>query len=433
MRHWILLLIGIIYSALMPGKLVADNSGIFPSDTLYLCQGEPFTLSGTFPGGVGPYTFLWNTGDTTASILIIPIQGVTNYFLSISDATGSVISDTVEVMAMPECVWPGDTDGDGIVNNRDVLSLGLAFDTQGMIRPDAHTNFIGQGAPAWQQVFSSGINFVHADTDGNGLVDEDDFYAVGANYTGPVNTPGGSVIAFDGIPVYIDWPAGNYQPGDTIRGAIMVGTEESPADSVYGISFSIMYDPAFVDSAFVSYDSSWLGTLNTDMRALDKNFPLSGQIDVGMTRTNHISIAGAGKVADITVMIDDITGKKDSQEILQIRAEKITLVNAAGTTVPISETTGSSIISLSNESLIDRPFFQVYPNPADAEIWIESDLPQGVERVISVWDLQGKEWIGQNRTLETKFKLSIEALPAGMYLVSLEHAAGREWQKLVLR
>ena len=110
----------------LSGLVVKASVSIdFGSDTLYLCHGKPATITPTIIGGVAPYQYLWSNGDTTSFIDIIPVDSAKIYYLTVIDNTGSPYVDSVLVMAMPECVWPGDANGDGMANNRDVLVLGL--------------------------------------------------------------------------------------------------------------------------------------------------------------------------------------------------------------------------------------------------------------------------------------------------------------------
>ncbi|MFN5984115.1 MAG: choice-of-anchor L domain-containing protein [Fluviicola sp.] len=49
-----------------------------------LCPGEPLEVFATVVGGSGPYTYLWNTGETTASIFVSPISTQT-YTVTVND------------------------------------------------------------------------------------------------------------------------------------------------------------------------------------------------------------------------------------------------------------------------------------------------------------------------------------------------------------
>ncbi|MDX2246382.1 MAG: T9SS type A sorting domain-containing protein [Bacteroidia bacterium] len=437
MKHWITILTAILVNWAANGKVFADVSVKFSSDTLYLCLGEPFVLEASVSGAIGTTSYLWNTGDTTPTLAIVPVQNSGLYHLTVTDILGTTATDTVWVIALPECVWPGDAEGDGFANNYDVLTLGLAYGAQGLIRPDAHTNWIGQGSPSWSQVFPSGLNYAHSDTDGNGKIDSADFFAIGNNYFLPNTSPGGSPVNEEGFPIYIEFPTGNFQPGDTVTGKIMLGTESIPADSVYGVAFSILYEGELIDSAsvIVSYDTSWLGNLHVNMETVDKDFYLNGQLDVGITRTDHAEVSGYGRIADITIMIDDITGKKEGADQISLRIENITLINVSGKKLGVNNSGSQSVILLSGEKweFGYENTFTVFPNPAEDYVYVETNQPVRPGTQITVRDIQGKLFLQTNIPTENLFKLDISQLPPGVYLIEKQYDSWRETQKLMVK
>ncbi len=73
----------------------ASNVNFDIPDTV-ICPGQQLVLT-TNPSGGGPYTYLWNTGATTASITVSP-NANTNYWCTISGSCGSAPhTDTVHV------------------------------------------------------------------------------------------------------------------------------------------------------------------------------------------------------------------------------------------------------------------------------------------------------------------------------------------------
>jgi hypothetical protein len=52
----------------------------------FICSGTTAQLTATAYGGAPPYTYLWDTGDTTASIFVTPVI-TTTYHVTVSDQT----------------------------------------------------------------------------------------------------------------------------------------------------------------------------------------------------------------------------------------------------------------------------------------------------------------------------------------------------------
>jgi len=80
-------------------------------------------------------------------------------------------------------VYPGDTDNNGVVDERDILPIGRFFEQTGPARADQGTEFkltpvhLNDGSSSWAPVAA-----VYADGDGSGQVDADDICAVTDNW-----------------------------------------------------------------------------------------------------------------------------------------------------------------------------------------------------------------------------------------------------------
>jgi len=418
-----------------PGRLEAANLNItFGTDSLRACANEPFSLSPQVSGGSGTLSFLWNTGDSTPILWTVPDTGATLFVVSVQDQAGQQATDSVWVIGYPECVWPGDADGSGAANNADVLMLGVAYGVSGALRPDAHLQWIGQPAPAWSHTFAAGVNYVHADGDGDGLVNDLDLEAIRHNYLAPQNQPGLSPVSAQGIPLYIDFPTGNHQPGDTVIATIMLGTAAQPADSVYGLAFSIPYAAYGIDpqSVIVRYDSSWLGQLGQDLTALDQNFPMHGQLDVGMSRINQIVRSGFGRVGDITVVIDDIAGKRSGIEMIDIMMDQVTLVGKHGNPLPVNPypTQLAILLSQNDPAMLDA--LDLYTDQEHLYLQDKNAGRYG-PRTLEIRDLHGR----QIRTLilpaREQVQWPIPPLSPGVYVIRINDDRRYINQKVFLR
>ena len=76
----------------------------------------------------------------------------------------STIFNTIQRLVYkhdPDPVYPGDANKDSIVNNLDILAVGIAFGSSGYTRPAASTNWSPQAAPFWLQNLANGSDYKH--------------------------------------------------------------------------------------------------------------------------------------------------------------------------------------------------------------------------------------------------------------------------------
>lgn len=84
--------------SIVPDPLISDAG----ADTL-VESGEPVTLTGNATGGEPPYSWLWNTGETTQTIIVNPVSTI-SYSLKVTDNQNCEALDYVIVEVPPEPV-----------------------------------------------------------------------------------------------------------------------------------------------------------------------------------------------------------------------------------------------------------------------------------------------------------------------------------------
>jgi hypothetical protein len=156
-----------------------------------------------------------------------------------SDQNGGAIaltasSHTVTVIGI--IVWPGDTNNDKIVNQADVLPLGLYWNRTGPQRANASSNWIGQPATPWLPE-----NATYADANGDGNVNQADVLPIGLNWgrTHPASNP---VAGRGDAPIFLGKITastiranitGNTNPGQDFDVEIIV----DQVTNLFGVSF----------------------------------------------------------------------------------------------------------------------------------------------------------------------------------------------------
>ncbi len=318
-------------------------------------------------------------------------------------------------------VWPGDTDDNGTVNHYDLLPIGLAFNAEGPPRDSATIDWQPQPAEEWTGATpSTGINFNHSDTDGNGRVDAADTLAIRQNW-GQVRDDSLWIVASPrtegGIPLFIaprTVPSGQPAAFD-----IILGESEDPAIDVYGLAFSIVYDTTAIQETDVrvELDDSWLGTPGNDLLSLQRNHPAAGRLDIGITRIDQTDRSGNGSIGRLLTTIEDVILIRTDEEILlPFRIENVRVINAKEEDRPADprETVSSIQETISSTAPgIDGSRIRLYPNPVGGELYI--DAPGIKLQAARLYNLNGR-LIGHWPNPQM---LNLAGLPPGTYLLQL--------------
>ena len=382
---------------LLGGRILAQNLAVdLGAELQYICKDSSLTLVPSVTGAQGNLSYLWSDGSQASDLTISSLPNDTVIWVRIEDQAGSVASDTVRIEVLPECVLPGDANGDRNANNSDLLVMGLGFGDTGPVRPSANSNFEFQGAPAWGILSWGGADQVHSDADGDGSVGWGDISTLSQNYSGPQTIDSTNWDATQGVPLYLDIVNGVVSPGDTVHIKVMVGTPSNPVSGLYGLSFSLKYDLALVDSGSISldYSNNWLGSLGTDAAAVDRVFYQDQQIDVGLTRLNQINRQGYGLMVDITVVIDDISGKKEAIEMLALQLSNIILIDSKGKSLSVAPVGSEIAVSTNQETtslgpdLAQTPIVNLYPVPATDQLRVAWQAEEAATALI--YDQLGK-------------------------------------------
>lgn len=319
-------------------------------------------------------------------------------------------------------VWPGDANYDLIVSNRDLLNLGLAFNETGPVRSSASIAYVAQPANDWSSYFQTAVNKKHADTNGDGVINDDDTTAISLNYglTHPARLAGQQSLTSPSDPyLYLDVTPDSTNLSDTVYIETYYGTAQTPVDSVYGIAFTINYDTVLVDTNWIStqFLNSWFGQPGVDLLTLQKSIPLQGKIDLAMVRTDHLNVNGFGGPLCRTgiVIVDNVAGRMPLPFTLSdpfaITASEFELGVNLGhdtTLVDTSGTTGVHSFTYLN--------FNMQPNPAKDFIVLKS-LP--ADAIIEVYNLNGGIVLKEKSIAEKNKLVDIRKLNKGIYNIRI--------------
>ncbi|MCB0516898.1 MAG: T9SS type A sorting domain-containing protein [Chitinophagales bacterium] len=314
-----------------------------------------------------------------------------------------------------DCVWPGDTNKDGIVNNFDVFNLGIAYGSTGSAREQfgVYEPFQAYAGDDWADNFIDGVNYKHADCKGEGAVESIDIDVIAEYYELTTGKTKGA--NYSGVSLCIP-PLENPMSQTLYNVDVVLGNAQIPADNIYGIAFSIYFPTDRIDSIdFFIWDEAWFYTdLGVDYLKLIKIFEDEGRIDAALARTNQMGVSGFGTIATIElVTIDNISGQPITFEIANVRA-----IYADGSDFAISVCPENQNEVIGLEDNFAPQQFLYYPNPCEQRIYLHQ--PEKL-RQLFLYDISGKK---QPLSFSKNGEVFLENVPSGAYLLEVHTTAG---------
>lgn len=313
-------------------------------------------------------------------------------------------------------IWPGDINADNIANHFDLLYLGIANGSEGPERSNALDSWQGQTGTDWEKFFiSNGINYKHADANGDGVVDHADFLVLVQNF-GNVHGPAEDFDIAQGTEkdpsLFVDLNAdGPLVAGQAFQVPIVLGTADKPANEMHGLAFTLKFDPTEIDPSTVDIvlpNESWLGE---DLWKIHK-VHLDGTIEIAITRKDQENVDGHGPIAYFIGIIDDLVGKEIDTEIEKALAiggdEEQVLLYA-------EETHGSVTTSIDQDALMEG--LHVFPNPTSDVLHIRNYNELDLKRIVA-YNVLGQAVLIEENPVR-KNTLDVSGFENGLFFIEL--------------
>ena len=372
-------------------------------------------------GGWSPYQLLWSDGVSATALMRTQMCPGT-YSVTVVDAVGtSFVLGPFELETDPSCVWPGDTDNKHQANHFDLLPIALAYNQSGITRPNASTLWQGETAPDWN-VITSIIDlpdWKHIDADGNAIIDSMDVIPIALNYNEQYYPVLPTILSPIGpIPLFSDTM--QIDEGQSVTVPINLGSLAFPADSVYALAFSIVYDSSMVEagSVQVSYDGSWLGS---DLLTIEKDFPNAGRIEMALGRKNHQPISGSGMIASVSFTIRDDVFRSPLSRTMPLRIENVRLIDELNNLLPVTPIEGQLVVNevvAVKQTTQNVPDVLIFPNPAKDEVNL---VAKNTEiRSITLYNTAGQKVLEEANPNMQVHTLNLTNLSEGVYIVQLQ-------------
>jgi len=284
------------------------------------------------------------------------------------------LSDTTCPCASYNCVWPGDSDNNGKVNVKDILPIAYYMGSNGSERTFNTTNWLGLNVTDWNGTQNSnGLNLKHSDTDGDGVITENDSLEVVDFYNNTHNLFTDLIVKQPDYPVYLFTEQDTVDIGDTMHLSIFVGDEDFPARDLNGISYTLVINPNEIDSSSLHHrflTDSWLANASASVQL--SNQYQDGQLDAVFSRIGFSGITGIGLVAKSDYIVeDDLEGTKGSFNKygifpMTIKMKNIVGMNGAGHSIGFPDNEIVVIVRRKGFKPSNIPEILIYPNPVNS-------------------------------------------------------------------
>jgi hypothetical protein len=392
-------------------------------------------------GGSPPYTYLWTqTNDTTS--YISPV-GNSAYDVTITDAAGCNVQLQILVGDSCDPVWPGDVNDDSIADNFDFLDLALAYGGTGTTRNNTSIAWNGLPSAYWGQTIPSGTDYKFADCNGNGIIDMNDTTAILLNYGLYHTYRYGAPVYNTALPdLQIHFLQDSVASGGYSGTAqLILGSATQPADSIYGLAFTVNYNPVEIDvtQTRLSATNSWLGTPGSDLFGAAHS-DASGQLGIAIARIDHTNRSGNGMIGSIHFSTTSNLSGTGNSVLVPFTITNVKVISAndsllAVNTVPDTVTVYDELfLGITGTGEIHN--LQIFPNPSDGIFSVNFSPAAATDYSIEILNSLGQvvyseKGIHANGNVQKKIDLSGEA--SGLFLVKISGDNSEVVQKIFTR
>lgn len=350
-------------------------------------------------------------------------------------STPTIGADEYSFNSLISEVWPGDCDSSKLVDNFDLLPIGLYYSRFSTSRPNEDaTSWSAQPSLLWSDLQSNGINLNHADANGDGWIDLEDTTVVIDNYgqlrplanPDPLRPSTGPDLAV--VPV-----GTTYNAGDTVRLKILAGTVALPVEQLSAIGFKVSVPPSLIvpGSYRVSISGNWLCP---DSNCIQFHRPdeSTGIAAVSLVRLDADQVSSHGELAEISFVVN---AAYTGSTTITIPVSDYRSFEPDAT--PISLSLIDGVIQVVGTSLEEHAFpdgIRIYPNPATQSAVLLYNYRGSSVTPVQLWitDITGRLVMTHQNLPGSagvhQVPIDCSALQPGVYLMRV--GAGKE-QKVV--
>jgi hypothetical protein len=341
------------------------------------------------------------------------------------------------LIIVPDSVWPGDANADHLVDHTDLLPIGQAYDSTGPVRTQQGIVWRGYSATDWSHQFATGVNYKHADCNGDGIVNATDTNAISQNFGLTHHKTNGYHASYrsSSPTLGLQFSKDTVLRGDTLIVSFILGDTNTTVSNIYGLAFTYHYDPTTVDSTSpdFTFETSWFGNSSNSIN-FHRVMAGAGTVVASITGIDHINRSGQGEIARIRSIIttDNINGKTLSYYRNVSYVSDITAIDASGNSIDVNTAIDSNQVGYTPAGISQPEMVttKIYPNPASGLVNVSSSSPM---TGISISDILGQvvyRFVSDHKLNET---VLIPYLEPGIYTVDITTTAGHTTDRLTIK
>lgn len=341
-------------------------------------------------------------------------------------------------------IWPGDVDNNGIVDQYDMLTLGLEIPQNG-IRPRKNASL--EWAP--QEVGTLFYPFINSkefwNTDGNGEINLNDTLAIHLNWGKTVpNRKIQPRTARDTFSFPLSLHVDTLRNRREIEIPITLGSADIPIPNAYGLTFSINYGSGIGKAARISIDFSKSffkqenrpipnrPIFSREILAYMRKDTLENKLHVVVSRLKKYPITGYGEIARIKLTVEDLIFIEPFLKNLHIDPRSIMMIDQDNKPIPVAPVSGEIRLISDIEQIFQDPLdhkLTIYPTPCDDILHLQyGDL---IIQNISIFSQDGK--LVQQFPQFNQREIDTSPLPNGTYQLYIESTEGKGVKKFLVQ
>ncbi|MCR9098587.1 MAG: T9SS type A sorting domain-containing protein [bacterium] len=334
-----------------------------------------------------------------------------------------------------DCVWPGDTNKDGIVNQYDLLPIAA---WQGTMGPERSGFFWApQPAAPWSGTQVSGQNLKHADANGDGTIDLQDARVCGLNlgealsgYVPPApDYPSGPDLFIKGFGHAPPW-RNVFSQVNQLANNLNIDLREIPG--LAGLAFTLEFDTGYIKNISTFYLDEDFFPIRTepDRTLFYRERIEEGAIDIAVARPDE-SVPLSGEIIKVFLSLlpeEDLPGDQ-----VEFRIKNPWGIKFDGTYISLGANTRTFFTEeqpVLNDNVQIAPL-NLFPNPTTGQLHVQ--FPGQQVEQLEVWNSTGQSVRRAQGPFSEQHTLDLSGLPAGLYTLRARMETGMRVEKVVVR